>query len=307
MRVAALDCGTNALRLLVADTTTDGSLVDVVRRMETVRLGEGVDRTGRLSEAALARTFAAFEEYAVVMNELGVERVRCVATSASRDAENRDAFVNGVRERIGVGPEVISGTEEALLSFNGATRGLTGLNLPTLIVDIGGGSTEFVLGAHSPTESWSTDMGCVRMTERHLHGDPPSSDEIAEVISDVDAWIKIAGAHVPLGDAASLVGLAGTVTTVAAHALRLDTYDPELLHGAIVPSSQVVAAADELLHMSREERAALPYMHPGRVDVIGGGALVLSRIVEAVGLPELVISEHDLLDGIAYSLAYEGF
>lgn len=306
MRVAALDCGTNALRLLIADTTPDGGLQDVTRRMETVRLGEGVDGTGRLSDAALARTFAGFEAYAEVIREHDVSAVRCVATSASRDAENRNVFVDGVKERIGVEPEVISGEEEAALSFSGATRGLTKLALPALIVDIGGGSTEFVLGDASPQQSWSTDMGCVRMTERHLHSDPPAEDEIDAVVTDVDAWIERANEHVDIRSAASIVGLAGTVTTVAAHAMGLDRYDADLLHGSRVPTAALLLAADELLHMTKSQRAALPFMHPGRVDVIGGGALVLARIARFAGLEELVVSEHDLLDGIAYSLAYEG-
>lgn len=304
-RVAALDCGTNALRLLIAELNEEGQLIDVLRRMETVRLGEGVDATGVLSEAALARTFAGFEDYAQELRKYGVTKVRCVATSASRDARNAEEFVRGVVERIGVEPEVITGTEEAELSFAGATMGLSGLEMPALIVDLGGGSTEFVLGTERPEFAWSANVGCVRMTERHLRSNPPSLTERELTQSDVDAAIDEAAAHVPLSDAHSIVGLAGTVTTVAAQALHLDRYDAEVLHGARIKSEDVVTAARQLTDMTREQRAALPFMHPGRVDVIGGGAMVLARIVERVGLPELVVSEHDLLDGIAYSLAHE--
>lgn len=301
-RVAALDCGTNALRLLIAERDESGNVVDVLRRMETVRLGEGVDATGELSPAALERTFAGFEEYQRELHEHDVSRVRCVATSATRDARNRDVFVAGVLERIGVEPEVISGQEEAELSFAGATQGLHDLSRPALVIDLGGGSTEFVLGTSAPEFAWSTNVGCVRMTERHLASDPPSHMELARSVSDIDAAIDDAAAHVPIDQAAAIVGLAGTVTTVAAHAMHLDRYDAEVLHGTRLPSQQVLDAAAELVAMTRAERAALPFMHPGRVDVIGGGALVLAQIVKRVGLPELVVSEHDLLDGIAYRL-----
>ena len=301
-RVAALDCGTNALRLLIAERDAAGNVVDVLRRMETVRLGEGVDATGELSEAALARTFACFEEYQREIVAFDVRKLRCVATSATRDARNREVFTNGVLERIRVEPEVISGREEAELSFAGATMGLRDLARPALIIDLGGGSTEFVLGDRTPEFAWSTNIGCVRMTERHLAGDPPGDEELAQSIADINAAIDEAAQHVPLERAEAIVGLAGTVTTVAAHALGLDRYDAEVLHGARLPSEQILAAAADLVAMSRAERAALPFMHPGRVDVIGGGALVLAEIVRRVGLPELVVSEHDLLDGIAYSL-----
>ncbi len=301
-RVAALDCGTNALRLLITERDIDGNVVDVLRRMETVRLGEGVDATGELSAAALARTFACFEEYQRELDAHGVRTLRCVATSATRDARNRDVFTSGVIERIGVAPEVITGREEAELSFAGATMGLRDLPRPALIIDLGGGSTEFVLGDRVPEFAWSTNVGCVRMTERHLAGDPPSDEELARSMSDINMAIDEAAQHVPLERASSIVGLAGTVTTVAAHALGLDHYDADVLHGARVPREQILAAAADLVAMSRAERAALPFMHPGRVDVIGGGALVLSEIVQRVGLSELVVSEHDLLDGIAYSL-----
>ncbi|HLV55207.1 MAG TPA: Ppx/GppA phosphatase family protein [Actinotalea caeni] len=314
-RVAAIDCGTNSIRLLVADATTgpDGAaeLSDVVRLMEVVRLGQGVDRTGELAPEALERTLAATDTYAALCEEHGVEAVRFVATSATRDARNRDVFVDGVRERLGVEPEVISGTEEAALSFAGAVRALAREDGPALVVDIGGGSTELVLGdvgptAGPPTASTSLDMGCVRMTERHLATDPPTAEEIAAAERDVRDALESGAAVVPLGGVRTLVGVAGSVTTVTAHALHLDRYRPEAINGARLPVADVLAACEELLHATRAERAALPYMHPGRVDVIGAGALVWAEVVRRVaadsGIDTVVASEHDILDGIALSV-----
>lgn len=314
-RVAAIDCGTNSIRLLVADATTgpDGAaeLSDVVRLMEIVRLGQGVDRTGELAPEALERTLAATDTYAALCEEHGVEAVRFVATSATRDARNRDVFVDGVRERLGVEPEVISGTEEAALSFAGAVRALAPEDGPALVVDIGGGSTELVLGdvgptAGPPTASTSLDMGCVRMTERHLATDPPTAEEIAAAERDVRDALESGAAVVPLGGVRTLVGVAGSVTTVTAHALHLDRYRPEAINGARLPVADVLAACEELLHATRAERAALPYMHPGRVDVIGAGALVWAEVVRRVaadsGIDTVVASEHDILDGIALSV-----
>jgi len=314
-RVAAIDCGTNSIRLLVADATTgpDGAaeLSDVVRLMEVVRLGQGVDRTGELAPEALERTLAATDTYAALCEEHGVEAVRFVATSATRDARNRDVFVDGVRERLGVEPEVISGTEEAALSFAGAVRALAPEDGPALVVDIGGGSTELVLGdvgptAGPPTASTSLDMGCVRMTERHLATDPPTAEEIAAAERDVRDALESGAAVVPLGGVRTLVGVAGSVTTVTAHALHLDRYRPEAINGVRLPVADVLAACEELLHATRAERAALPYMHPGRVDVIGAGALVWAEVVRRVaadsGIDTVVASEHDILDGIALSV-----
>ena len=298
-RVAAIDCGTNALRLLIADVDAFGSLTDVVRLMRTVRLGEGVDRTGEFSAAALERTFAVCTEYASIIASHCVERSRFVATSASRDVSNRTQFVDGVVARMGVAPEVIEGPEEAELSYEGATRSLSGVVSPALVVDIGGGSTEFVLGE----QSISVNIGCVRMTERHLHSDPPTEAEIELVRADLAEAMRRAGESVDLRAAGTLVGVAGTVTTVAARALGLESYDPEILHGAIIEREPLERAIADLAAMTRAERAALPYMHPGRVDIIGGGALVLGAVVEAVGLPTLTVSECDILDGIAYRLA----
>ncbi len=313
-RVAAIDCGTNSIRLLVADVDTSaGTLVDLVRTMEVVRLGQGVDRTGRIAPEALARTLDATRRYADRCAELGVERIRFVATSASRDAENRADFVEGVRALLGVEPEVVGGTEEAALSFRGATGVVAARHPgPFLVVDLGGGSTEVVLGTTSPDAAFSMDVGCVRMTERHLRSDPPTPDERAAAHADVRAALDQAGAAVPFGDAVTLVGLAGSVTTVTAHALGLEKYDPARIDGAVLGVDETLAACDDLLARSRAERAALGFMHPGRVDVIGAGALVWHDVVERVRdevraaggeLSHVVTSEHDILDGIAWSAA----
>ena len=305
MRVAAIDCGTNSIRLLVADRDSN-RLVDVVRRMEIVRLGAGVDRTGRFGDAALARTFAALDDYSEQIRQLGAERVRMVATSATRDAANRDVFIGGVRERLGVDPDVVTGDEEAALSFAGATGDLSATDVaaPYLVCDIGGGSTEFVLGdAEGVRASRSVDIGCVRMTERHLHGDPPTEAEIAAARADIETALEKVAEVVPVREAATLIGLAGSVTTVTALALGLDRYDPDRIHRARVSAIDVHAVADSLLAMDRATRAALPVMHPGRVDVIGAGALVLDTILSWGGFAEVVASEHDILDGIALSIA----
>jgi exopolyphosphatase/guanosine-5'-triphosphate,3'-diphosphate pyrophosphatase len=308
-RVAAVDCGTNSIRLLVADLDPDsGTLSEVDRRMEIVRLGEGVDRTGRLAPAALVRTFAACDHYAEVVRRTGAERVRFVATSASRDVENRDEFVAGVLARLGVEPEVVTGDEEAALSFTGATRELLGSGLvqPYLVVDIGGGSTELVLGGRTVEAARSVDVGCVRMTERHLHDDPPTREQVAAARADVEAAVRLAAESVPLQKAATLVGLAGSVTTVAAMALDLPAYDRDRIHHARISAADVHRVADTLLAMSHAERAALPFMHPGRVDVIGAGALVLAVVMEHAPVDSVVVSEHDILDGIAWSCGEAG-
>ncbi|MGW1893171.1 Ppx/GppA phosphatase family protein [Streptomyces sp. NPDC002004] len=310
-RVAAVDCGTNSIRLLVADVdAATGELVELDRRMTIVRLGQGVDRTGRLAPEALERTFAACREYAAVIKEHGAERVRFVATSASRDAENRDEFVAGVLGILGVEPEVVTGDQEAEFSFTGATRELAGradLARPYLVVDIGGGSTEFVVGDTRVNAARSVDIGCVRMTERHLvHDgavtDPPTPDQIRAVRADIEAALDLAEETVPLREAHTLVGLAGSVTTVAAIALGLDDYDSDRIHHARVSHERVAEITGEMLHSTHEQRAAYRVMHPGRVDVIGAGALILLSIMERIGAREVVVSEHDILDGIAFSL-----
>ncbi|RHA41956.1 Ppx/GppA phosphatase family protein [Cellulomonas rhizosphaerae] len=313
-RVAAIDCGTNSIRLLVAHVDQEaGTLVDLDRRMEVVRLGQGVDRTGRLAPEALARTLDAAMRYASVCDGFGVESIRFVATSATRDAENRQEFVDGVRAALGVEPEVVVGTEEAELSFRGATGVLAGAHPgPFLVVDLGGGSTEVVLGTDAPVAAYSMDVGCVRLTERHLRSDPPSADEIAASVADVRAALDEAAAVVPFGQAVTLVGLAGSVTTVTAHALGLPAYDPKAIDGVVLSVDATLAACDDLLARTREERASLGFMHPGRIDVIGAGALVWREVVARVRadvaaaggrLESVVTSEHDILDGIAWSAA----
>ncbi|NUO44043.1 MAG: Ppx/GppA family phosphatase [Streptomyces sp.] len=311
-RVAAIDCGTNSIRLLVADVDpATGELTDLDRRMTIVRLGQGVDRTGRLAPEALERTFAACREYAAIIKELGAERLRFVATSASRDAENRDDFVRGVLEILGVEPEVITGDQEAEFSFTGATGELKGrddLATPYLVVDIGGGSTEFVVGNAHVRAARSVDVGCVRMTERHLVvdgkvTDPPTDAQITAMRADIEAALDLAEETVPLREARTLVGLAGSVTTVSAIAQELPEYDSEAIHHSRVSHDKVREITDWLLHSTHAERAAIPSMHPGRVDVIAAGALVLLAIMERIGAEEVVVSEHDILDGIALKTA----
>ncbi len=304
-RVGAVDCGTNSIRLLVADvhgTTKD----DLHREMRVVRLGQGVDRTGELAPEALARTREALEAYAATCRALQVQATRMVATSATRDAGNRDVFVEMVREVLGTEPEVASGDEEAALSFDGATRGLTGVEQPYLVMDIGGGSTELVLGSDRVQAARSMDVGCVRLTERHLTDDPPTAAQVAAAEADVDAAIDWAREVVPTEQARTAVGLAGSVTTVAALALGLTSYDASAIHLSRLSADAVREVTARLLAMSREERAALPVMHPGRVDVIGAGALVLRRLVDRLDLTEVLVSEADILDGIAWSAASRG-
>ena len=317
-RVGAIDCGTNSIRLLIADVArssgssgSSGSLTDVLRRMEIVRLGYGVDETGVIAPEAMARTLAQAREYASQCSELDVERVRFVATSASRDARNAQEFVAGVREAFsgfGVAPEVVTGHEEASLSFLGATGDLRDIGIPGpyLMVDIGGGSTEFVRGTDEVEQARSVDVGCVRLTERHLRSDPPTPAQIAAAVQDVEAAIDRAAEVVDFQGISTLVGLGGTVTTITAHAWRLTTYDAERIHLSRLPVGQVIDASTSLLSMTRAQRAALPFMHEGRVDVIGAGALVwrtiIQRMAREAGVVEVFASEHDILDGIALSI-----
>ncbi len=311
-RVAAVDCGTNSIRLLVADVGAEGRLTDVVRRMEVVRLGQGIDRTGVIAPEAMERTLAATATYAAQCRDLGAEAVRFVATSASRDARNADEFVAGVRAAFGdldVTPEVVAGDVEARLSFAGATGDLAALGVPGpyLVVDLGGGSTELVRGTTGVEAGLSMDVGCVRMTERHLHSDPPSHTEVSAVRRDVGTALDAAAAVVSFSGIRAVVGLAGSITTVTAHALGLRAYEPTAIHLARLSMGQHRAAARDLLGMSRAERASLGFMHPGRVDVIGAGALVwhevLGHVAEQSPDAVVVTSEHDILDGIALSLA----
>jgi exopolyphosphatase / guanosine-5'-triphosphate,3'-diphosphate pyrophosphatase len=306
-RVAAVDCGTNSLRLLLADVDPErGTLTDLTRRMEIVRLGQGVDRTGRLAPEALARTIAVLRDYADVIAASGAKAVRMVATSATRDAGNAAEFTAMVSEVLGVAPEVLTGDEEAVLSFTGATAELAGPDPGLfLVADIGGGSTEFVLGPGGglPEQRISVNIGCVRLTERHLHGDPPSDYEVAAATADIDTALDAVAAAVPVRQARTLVGLAGSVATVVGIAIGLPAYDSARIHHARVPAAEVHAVTRSLLAQTRAERAEIGLMHPGRVDVIGGGALVLDRIMQRFGFGEVLASEHDILDGIAWSLA----
>ncbi|HEX5595867.1 MAG TPA: Ppx/GppA phosphatase family protein [Micromonosporaceae bacterium] len=324
--MAAIDCGTNSIRLLVADlppaipanpAAAHGGgpatpLATVVRRMEIVRLGQDVDRTGRLAPEAIGRTRAALADYAAEITALGARRVRMCATSASRDAANADDFHTMVLDTLGVAPEVVSGDEEARLSFTGAVRGLPAdARPPFLVVDIGGGSTEFIVGSAPATVGGppvegavSVDVGCVRMTERHLYDDPPTPQQIAAAEADIAAGVDRALAAVPGRAASTLVGLAGSVTTVAAIALDLPEYDPERIHHCRLSYEQVAQVTGELLTMPVAERLAMPVMHPGRADVIGAGALVLRVIMERANMASVVVSEHDILDGIAWSLQF---
>ena len=307
VRVAAIDCGTNSIRLLIADLA-DGVLTEVDRRTLIVRLGQGVDATGAFAPEALERTFKVCDQYADAVLAAGVERLRFVATSAARDVSNRDEFFAGVQARFGVEPDIIAGAEEAELSFRGATSGLAELDVPGpyLVADIGGGSTELVLGdANGVLSAESLDMGSVRMTERHLLSDPALAAEMAAATNDVDALL--AATSVPLAEARSLIGVAGTVTTVAAVALQLTEYDRSLVHHARISGPLLLETTSWLMGSTRADRAAVPVIHPGRVDVIGAGALILQRLHDRLApqlaIDEVLVSEHDILDGVALSLA----
>lgn len=337
MRVAAIDCGTNSIRLLIADVgapeegeaplaasaTAGGDGVsplvlsrtstvhDVVRQMTVVRLGEGVDETGEFSAEALDRTFAAVDRYAQLIRRHEAEAVRFVATSATRDVTNREEFIAGVRRRLGVEPEVIRGSEEAGLSFAGAASLLDwDAERKVLVVDLGGGSTEFVLGTSAGMEhAISTDMGCVRFTERHMRSDPPAETETSMAGFETLSFLEDVAQVMPLDQTDVVIGVAGTVTTVTAHALKLEDYDPDLIHGAELSLDTIQQSVDQLVNSPREARAQMAFMHPGRVDVIGSGALIWGTILDYVNkvtdgrVTTAVASEHDILDGIALSIA----
>lgn len=297
-RVAAVDCGTNTIKLLIGD------LPDVdVREMRMVRLGQDLDRTGRIAEEALARAFAAIDEYAALIASYGVpaERVRFVATSASRDAANADVFVAGVRERLGVDPEVVSGDVEAALSFDGAVRNLRETPaLPALVVDIGGGSTELILGDSAPQAADSMDIGSVRLHERHLHSDPPTPEQVAACIADIEAHLD--ACPVDPAAAQTVIGVAGTVTQLAAVALGLPAYSRDAVDQTLLPTALVLETVDRLVAMTVAERRALPSMHPGRADVIDAGVLILAQVLRRSGASSLLVSDSDILDGIAWSI-----
>ena len=312
-RVAAIDCGTNSLRLLVADVDPEaGRLTDLHRSMEIVRLGQGVDATGRLAPEALDRTFAVLRRYAETIGELGAETVRMVATSATRDASNAAEFTAGVSAILRIAPEVVTGSEEARLSFAGATAELgpaagARLEPPFLVVDIGGGSTEFVLGAPDVAAgaglaALSMNVGSVRLTERHLHDDPPTEAQIRAAAADIGVALDAVAAAMPVSGARTLVGLAGSVTTVAGVALGLTAYDSRRIHHARLSAARIHEVTENLLRIGRAQRAAITVIHPGRVDVIGAGALILDQIMRRFGFAEVVVSEHDILDGIAWSM-----
>ena len=301
MRVAAIDCGTNSIRLLIADVAGN-NFREISRDMEIVRLGQGVDKTGQFHLDAIARTLSAVDKYSSEISKRGVEKVRFCATSATRDASNRELFIDGVVERLGITPEVISGEEEAFLSFTGATKELPDSLAPFLVIDIGGGSTEFVLGNRSVIAAKSVNIGCVRMSERHFLHDPATATEIENARIDIQIAIAEASQHVDIKGAKSLIAVAGTATTVAAAALDLPAYDRHSIHLSRITAEKTHEVSEIFLHMNRTERAALRFMHPGRVDVIGAGSLVLSEIIKATGAKEFIASESDILDGMAWSL-----
>jgi len=301
-RVAAIDCGTNSIRLLIADIT-NGNFKEVLRTMEIVRLGQGVDQNKAFHPDAIDRTLAAVEKFAALIKSKGVEKVRFCATSATRDASNRELFTDGVKKILGIEVEVIPGEEEARLSFIGATKELFQNDGPFLVVDIGGGSTEFVFGNESVDSAKSVNIGCVRMSERHLIDQPPSMAQISQAIIDIDIAIAQAAAIVPISEAKTLVAVAGTATTVAAASLKLEQYDRYLIHLSRISATSVHQVAGMFQSLDKDQIASLGYMHPGRVDVITSGALILSRIMAATGASEFVASESDILDGIAWSLS----
>jgi exopolyphosphatase/guanosine-5'-triphosphate,3'-diphosphate pyrophosphatase len=302
-RVAAIDCGTNSIRLLISDIdTSTNTATDVVREMRIVRLGEGVDKTNAFSPPALARTFKAVEEYDKLLLKHNVEHVRFVATSATRDAQNKAMFIKGIIDRLKIVPEVIAGVEEAALSFDGATRSLRQKHsAPFLVIDLGGGSTELVIGDKEPTGAYSMDVGCVRMTERHTPGGNPTKAQEEAIRTDVRNALKVAATKVDWKTAKTVVGVAGTITTVAAHVLNLKTYDPDVLHGASITAEQISQTAQDFITLTPAQRGALPYMHEGRIEVITAGSIVLDEVMKGIGAKTLIASERDILDGVTWS------
>lgn len=299
-RVAAVDVGTNSVRLLVAEGR-DGGLETVERLMTITRLGAGVDATGHLDDAALERTLNCIDGYAKRWQALGAQRVRISATSAVRDAADRDRFFDGVRERAGVDAEVLTGDQEARTSFTGATAGARG-EAPYLVLDIGGGSTEFILGSSGPEAMTSRQLGCVRLTERCINTDPPTSQDLRGAMAVVDEELSAVEQLVDVGSARTLIGVAGTVTTVAALHLGLPEYRADAIHGTRVPAADVARIAGELAAMTSPQRRELGPMAPGREDVIVAGAVILQRVVERFGFADVLTSESDILDGLALEL-----
>ena len=300
-QVAVIDCGTNSIRLLVAEIS-GSTFKEVIRTMEIVRLGQGVDENKAFHPDAINRTLLAVKSFKEIIDRNNVDKIRFCATSATRDAMNRNLFIDGVRDILNVQVEVIPGEEEAALSFTGATYQLDQGAGPFLVVDIGGGSTEFVYGDKKVMSAKSVNIGCVRMSERHLTSQPPTMDQIASAIVDIDIAITQAAVSVPINSAKSLIAVAGTATTVAAAALDLSKYDRDLIHLSKISADKVHKVAQMFQSMNKSEISALPYMHEGRVDVITAGSLVLSRVMAATGAVEFVASESDILDGMAFSL-----
>ena len=300
-QVAVIDCGTNSIRLLIAETS-GSTIKELIRTMEIVRLGQGVDENKAFHPDAINRTLLAVKSFKEIIDKNKVDKIRFCATSATRDAANRNLFIDGVRDILNIQVEVIPGEEEAALSFTGATYQLDQGSGPFLVVDIGGGSTEFVYGDKKVISAKSVNIGCVRMSERHLLSQPPAMDQIASAIVDIDIAITQAAISVPINSAKSLIAVAGTATTVAAAALNLSKYDRDLIHLSKISADKVHKVAQMFQSMNKSEISALPYMHEGRVDVITAGSLVLSRVMAATGAVEFVASESDILDGMAFSL-----
>jgi exopolyphosphatase/guanosine-5'-triphosphate,3'-diphosphate pyrophosphatase len=300
-QVAVIDCGTNSIRLLIAETS-GSTIKEVIRTMEIVRLGQGVDENKAFHPDAINRTLLAVKSFKEIIDRNNVDKIRFCATSATRDASNRNIFIDGVRDILNIQVEVIPGEEEAALSFTGATYQLDQGSGPFLVVDIGGGSTEFVFGDKKVISAKSVNIGCVRMSERHFTNQPPTMGQIASAIVDIDIAITQAAVSVPINSAKSLIAVAGTATTVAAAALDLSKYDRDLIHLAKISADKVHKVAQMFQSMNKSEISALPYMHEGRVDVITAGSLVLSRVMAATGATEFVASETDILDGMAFSL-----
>jgi exopolyphosphatase/guanosine-5'-triphosphate,3'-diphosphate pyrophosphatase len=301
-RLAALDVGTNSTRLLVADVEGGRVVAEHAREMIITRLGKGVDRTGRFDPAALRRTLDVLAGYEATCRRLGVSRRRVVATSATRDAGNRQELLDGVRALLAVDAEVLSGEEEAATAFRGATHDLPGEER-TLVVDIGGGSTELILGTRSPEAMVSLDLGCVRLHERHLHTDPPTAAEVAALRADAAGRLATVTATLDPASAERVVGVAGTITTVTAIGLGLDAYDPRRIHRSALGAAEIAAVAEKLAAMTVAERGALPVMAKGREDVIAAGALLLDQLVRTFGFPRVIASETDILDGVLLGLA----
>jgi exopolyphosphatase/guanosine-5'-triphosphate,3'-diphosphate pyrophosphatase len=300
-QVAVIDCGTNSIRLLIAETS-GSTIKEVIRTMEIVRLGQGVDENKAFHPDAINRTLLAVKSFKEIIDRNNVDKIRFCATSATRDASNRNIFIDGVRDILNIQVEVIPGEEEAALSFTGATYQLDQGSGPFLVVDIGGGSTEFVFGDKKVISAKSVNIGCVRMSERHFTNQPPTMGQIASAIVDIDIAITQAAVSVPINSAKSLIAVAGTATTVAAAALDLSKYDRDLIHLSKISADKVHKVAQMFQSMNKSEISALPYMHEGRVDVITAGSLVLSRVMAATGATEFVASESDILDGMAFSL-----